>query len=151
MNEEEFEIKEKINTIKNTVINLLKIDLNKYKDNIYMLDTEEAEAIFKLLDKYKNLQEIEEEHRRENGLLRVELKDVKEQLKNFYEGELYTAKQLKNLDEGKKKYYIHKDKIKNKIKWYEEACEHLSSNGTDLDRYDQYQGAIEALQSLLEE
>ena len=46
---------------------------------------------------------------------------------------------------------IRKDKIKEKIKWYEEACEHLSSNGIDLDRYDQYQGAIQVLQELLEE
>lgn len=47
--------------------------------------------------------------------------------------------------------YIHKNKVKEKIEWYEEACKHLSKNGIDLDKYDQYQGAIEALQELLEE
>lgn len=38
--------------------------------------------------------------------------DAEKQLNQFYNGELYTAKQLRNIDEGKKTYYIHKDKIK---------------------------------------
>ena len=73
---------------------------------------------------------------------------------------LYNKEKEKNKEyientELLKKYirenYINKAKIKEKIKWYEETCKHLSKNGLDLDRYDQYQGAIEALQELLEE
>ena len=50
-----------------------------------------------------------------------------------------------------KKNYISKDKIKERKKWYEDTCEHLSKNGIDLNKYDQYQGAIELCEELLEE
>ena len=38
-------------------------------------------------------------------------KELEEERKQFYEGELYTAKQLKNIEKDRKKYFIHKSKI----------------------------------------
>lgn len=58
----------------------------------------QVQAIEKLLDKYKNLKEIEEEHRKENGLLRVELEKNEEK----------TELTMKLINAN----YIHKDKIK---------------------------------------
>ena len=49
------------------------------------------------------------------------------------------------------KNYISKDKIREHKKWYEDACQHLSKNGIDLDRYDQYQGVINFCEELLGE
>ena len=39
-------------------------------------------------------------------------KRLEEERKQFYEGEMYTAKQLKNIEKTTHKYWIHKDKIK---------------------------------------
>jgi hypothetical protein len=46
----------------------------------------------------------------------VELKDMYNHIIEFYNGETYTANQLKNIEKDRNKYYIHKDKIKAKIK-----------------------------------
>ena len=46
---------------------------------------------------------------------------------------------------------IPKDKIKEKLNWYEDTCERLSKSGIELDMYDKYQGAIELCKELLEE
>ena len=48
-------------------------------------------------------------------------------------------------------YNILKDKIEEKLKWYEDTCERLSKSGIELDMYDRYQGAIELCKELLEE
>jgi hypothetical protein len=53
-----------------------------------------AEKVQGLLDLYNNLKEIEEEHRKENGELRVELEKEKEMYKN-------TGKIVKNKRDGK--------------------------------------------------
>ena len=47
--------------------------------------------------------------------------------------------------------YISKDKIREHKKWYEDTCKHLSKDGIDLDRYDQYQAIIKFCEELLEE
>lgn len=41
-----------------------------------------------------------------------ENKELKEHLQKCYNGELFTAKQLKNIEENQRKYFIHKSKIK---------------------------------------
>lgn len=48
-------------------------------------------------------------------------------------------------------YNILKDKIEEKLKWYEDTCERLSKSGIELDMYDRYQGAIELCKELLGE
>lgn len=54
----------------------------------------EVQALKGLLDKYNNLKQIEEEHRKLNGELRVELEKEKEMYKN-------TGKIVKNKRDGK--------------------------------------------------
>ena len=41
-----------------------------------------------------------------------ENKELKEHLQKYYNGELYTANQLKNIEENQKKYFINKSKVK---------------------------------------
>ena len=51
------------------------------------------------------------------------IQELEEHLKEFYNGELYTAKQLKNIERDKKKYYVHKSKI-------DELIKEMKENGT---------------------
>lgn len=62
-----------------------------------------------------------------------ENKELKEHLQKYYNGELYTAKQLKNIEENQRKYFIHKSKVKEKIKIRkEEKAECKDSNQAKL-------------------
>ena len=49
-----------------------------------------------------------------------ENKELKEEHDLFMEGELYTAKQLKNLEKDRDKYYIHKSKVEELLKEIQE-------------------------------
>ena len=49
----------------------------------------------------------------ENLLTRY--KQLEEKNKKFYEGEIFTAKQLKNIEQNQKKYFINKQVVKDKI------------------------------------
>lgn len=51
------------------------------------------------------------------------IQELEEHLKKFYNGKLYTAKQLKNIERDKKKYYVHKSKI-------DELIKEMKENGT---------------------
>ena len=51
------------------------------------------------------------------------IQELEEHLKEFYNGELYKAKQLKNIERDKKKYYVHKSKI-------DELIKEMKENGT---------------------
>lgn len=42
-------------------------------------------------------------------------KELEEKNKKFYNGEIYTAKQLKQIEENQKKYFIHKSIVEEKI------------------------------------
>lgn len=102
---------------------------------------------------YKDLQDGKEaEKERERSLL---IEAVKELQKEIEKLQNIKRKDIQDLIDNEKeniyKNYISKDKIKERKKWYEDTCEHLSKNGIDLDKYDQYQGAIELCEELLEE
>lgn len=43
------------------------------------------------------------------------IQELEGQLQKYYNGELYTAKQLKNIEKNQKKYFINKQVVKNKI------------------------------------
>ena len=43
------------------------------------------------------------------------IQELEEQLQKYYNGELYTAKQLKNLENNQKKYYINKQVVIDKM------------------------------------
>ena len=44
------------------------------------------------------------------------IQELEEQLRKYYNGELYTAKQLKNLENNQKKYFINKQAIIDELK-----------------------------------
>ena len=52
-----------------------------------------------------------------------EIEKLKEHLNQYYDGKLFTANQLKAIEREQNKYYIHKDKIREKIKEIEERIE----------------------------
>lgn len=106
---------------------------------------------------YKDLQDIKEaEKEKERSLLRKAIKELQKEIEelkldleemiksNNHKNENWVHKNILNS-------YISRDKVKEKKKWYEDTCKHLSKNGIDLDKYDQYQGAIELCEELLEE
>lgn len=43
------------------------------------------------------------------------MSNIEEHLEKFYNGELYTAKQLKQIEKNQNKYFINKQKVKDKI------------------------------------
>lgn len=59
----------------------------------------------------------------ENEKLLQENKELKEHLQKYYNGELFTAKQLKNIEENQRKYFIHKSKLKEKIEELENCLQ----------------------------
>jgi predicted ribosome quality control (RQC) complex YloA/Tae2 family protein len=102
---------------------------------------------------YRDLQDVKEaEKERERSLLREAIKELQKEIERLQN---IKRKDIQDLIDNEKeniyKNYISKDKIKERKKWYEDTCEHLSKNGIDLDKYDQYQGAIELCEELLEE
>jgi hypothetical protein len=75
----------------------LKEDDKQGHTSAYEMQFEDFEAIQGLLDIYQKEKEKN--------------KELEEERKQFYEGELYTAKQLKNIERDRNKYFIHKSKI----------------------------------------
>lgn len=78
------------------------------------------------------------------------IKELEEHQKKFYNGELYTAKQLKNIEKNQNKYFINRQKVKDKIdeinKKYEDSKD---ENGESPYYYPEY--TIRVLKKLLEE
>lgn len=78
------------------------------------------------------------------------IKELEEHQKKFYNGELYTAKQLKNIEKNQNKYFINRQKVKDKIdeinKKYEDSKD---KNGESPYYYPEY--TIKVLEKLLEE
>ena len=81
---------------------------------------------------------------------RARIKELEEHQKKFYNGELYTAKQLKNIEKNQNKYFINRQKVKDKIdeinKKYEDSKD---KNGESPYYYPEY--TIRVLEKLLEE
>ena len=48
-----------------------------------------------------------------------EIQKLKNKNKKYYDGKLFTANQIKAIEKNQNKYFIHKDKIKEKIKQLE--------------------------------
>lgn len=47
-----------------------------------------------------------------------EIERLKEYLNQYYDGKLFTSNQLRRIEKEHNKYYIHKDKIREKIEEY---------------------------------
>lgn len=85
-----------------------------------------------------------------------ENKELKEHLQKYYNGELFTAKQLKSIEENQKKYFIHKSKVKEKIDKlgiYREKHYYFRKDLSKAqhDKSMKMLGGIEYLQELLQE
>lgn len=65
----------------------------------------------------------------------------------FYNGELYTAKQLKQIEENQKKYFINRQNVKDKIENNKNSLDQM--NDGDLKRLITYEN--EVLERLLED
>ena len=50
-----------------------------------------------------------------------EIERLKEHLNQYYDGKLFTSNQLKRIEKEQNKFYIHKDKIREKIKEIEDS------------------------------
>ena len=98
------------------VINYWKKELNNFeytkeldlKTNNYFGQFEEKinmiTGILNLLEKYQK-----------------EIEKLKEHLNQYYDGKLFTANQLKAIEREQNKSFIHKDKIRRKIKEIEDS------------------------------
>ena len=73
------EIENKENSIKENIERIAKLITTKF-NNDYSIDNVDKEAIEELLKAYKELKEIEESHRKENGKLREKVKQLEEKL-----------------------------------------------------------------------
>ena len=98
------------------VINYWKKELNNFeytkeldlKTNNYFGQFDEKinmiTGILNLLEKYQK-----------------EIEKLKEHLNQYYDGKLFTSNQLKRIEKEQNKFYIHKDKIREKIKEIEDS------------------------------
>ena len=82
-------------------------------------------------------------------------KQLEEKNKKFYEGEIFTAKQLKNIEQNQKKYFINKQVVKEKIEEYDKQRIKMEKDdigvGFTLGKeWSDLKAKIEALQDLLE-
>lgn len=88
----------------NKAIEAMKDKLDNDENSWFYYD--EIETIFDLLEKQNK-----------------EIEKLKEHLNQYYDGKLFTANQLRRIEKDHNKYYIHKDKIREKIKEIEERIE----------------------------
>ena len=109
------------------IINLCKEEINNNNKNATAtLDLEDLKSLKNVLDSYKQLEEKN---------------------KKFYEGEIFTAKQLKNIEQNQKKYFINKQVVKEKI---EEIKLRLKDDCLALHEF-QRLAKIDVLEELLRE
>ena len=128
------------NSIEEDIERIAKLITTKF-NNDYSIDNVDKEAIEELLKAYKELKEIEESHRKENGKLREKVKQLEEENKTLNERNQYLvkyrAKLEKELYESNENYipvYLVEEKIEKLIK----EGRHYNAN------------KIEVLQELLE-
>ena len=115
------------NSIKENIERIAKLITTKF-NNDYSIDNVDKEAIEELLKAYKELKEIEESHRKENGELREKVKQLEEDNKTLNERNQYLvkyrAKLEKELYESNENYipvFLVEEKIEEIQKEYEET------------------------------
>lgn len=115
------------NSIEEDIERIAKLITTKF-NNDYSIDNVDKEAIEELLKAYKELKEIEESHRKENGELREKVKQLEEENKTLNERNQYLvkyrAKLEKELYESNENYIpvsLVEEKIEEIQKEYEET------------------------------
>ena len=110
-------------------------------NNDYSIDNVDKEAIEELLKAYKELKEIEESHRKENGKLRERVKEL-EEWNEYYRKEMLSKEYIKL-------NYIPKSKVEETIGELNKAYEDSKDeNGESEYYYPDY--TIRVLEELLE-
>ena len=139
------------NSIKENIEKIAKLITTKF-NNDYSIDNVDKEAIEELLKAYKELKEIEESHRKENGELREKVKQLEEENKTLNERNQYLvkyrAKLEKELYESNENYIpvsLVEEKIEEINKAYEDSKD---ENGESEYYYPDY--TIRVLEGLLE-
>ena len=142
-----------MNSIEEDIERIAKLITTKF-NNDYSIDNVDKEAIEELLKAYKELKEIEESHRKENGELREKVKQLEEENKTLNERNQYLvkyrAKLEKELYESNENYIpvsLVEEKIEELNKLITEAQKELGSASKEYTIY-VYQKDI--LQELLE-
>ena len=86
------------------IIELCEEEINNNDENVSaILDSTDLKSLRNLIKEYKNLKEIEENHRKENGELREQVKELEEDLTSVYLKGIY--------DERDKRIALVKEKI----------------------------------------
>lgn len=141
----------KENSIEEEIERIAKLITTKF-NNDYSIDNVDKEAIEELLKAYKELKEIEESHRKENGELREKVKQLEEENKTLNERNQYLvkyrAKLEKELYESNENYIpvsLVEEKIEEINKAYEDSKD---ENGESEYYYPDY--TIRVLEGLLE-
>lgn len=96
----------KENSIEENIERIAKLITTKF-NNDYSIDNVDKESIEELLKAYKELKEIEESHRKENGKLRERVKEL-EEWNEYYRKEMLSKEYIKL-------NYIPKSKVEEKI------------------------------------
>lgn len=135
----------KENSIEENIERIAKLITTKF-NNDYSIDNVDKESIEELLKAYKELKEIEESHRKENGKLRERVKELEEENED-----------LKNIANNKQwispcyvaQNYISKSLVEEKIEELNKAYEYSKDeNGESQYYYPDY--TIRVLEELLE-
>lgn len=141
----------KENSIEEDIERIAKLITTKF-NNDYSIDNVDKEAIEELLKAYKELKEIEESHRKENGELREKVKQLEEENKTLNERNQYLvkyrAKLEKELYESNENYIpvsLVEETIGELNKAYEDSKD---ENGESEYYYPDY--TIRVLEELLE-
>lgn len=130
----------KENSIEEDIARIAKLITTKF-NNDYSIDNVDKEAIEELLKAYKELKEIEESHRKENGKLRERVKEL-EEWNEYYRKEMLSKEYIKL-------NYIPKSKVEEKIGEINKAYEDSKDeNGESEYYYPDY--TIRVLEELLE-
>lgn len=141
----------KENSIEEDIERIAKLITTKF-NNDYSIDNVDKEAIEELLKAYKELKEIEESHRKENGELREKVKQLEEENKTLNERNQYLVKYRAKLEKElyeSNENYIPVSLVKDKIEELKKKVEELTDDkgywgGSDLLEQ------IKVLQELLE-
>lgn len=128
------------NSIEEDIERIAKLITTKF-NNDYSIDNVDKEAIEELLKAYKELKEIEESHRKENGKLRERVKEL-EECNEYYRKEMLSKEYIKL-------NYIPKSKVEETIGELNKAYEDSKDeNGESEYYYPDY--TIRVLEELLE-
>lgn len=137
----------KENSIEENIERIAKLITTKF-NNDYSIDNVDKEAIEELLKAYKELKEIEESHRKENGKLRERVKEL-EEWNEYYRKEMLSKEYIKL-------NYIPKSKVEEKIeeiqKEYEETLK--TANFKEIEKMNKinFRGiTLEGQRSILRE